>query len=427
MLPGVRVAGLLVAAATGEAVLFDGGFSPTSRVLFAALAGAALVAALARGPRYVAAAARAPVVAMLAALAVVGGASTAWTVGLPGDAARWALVAAGYAALVVAAAALARERAAATPALALLVCVLAAASGVVGLVAVAAHGGPFADRVGGAWRPGGTLEYSPALALLEVSALPGLLSAMCSLRCALRLAGAAGAAVAAAVLALAASRTGLALAAIVGAAAIAAPARTVRVPRRTALAALGVVLAVALAVQASAPGSDGSQRVAAASRAPAAAAASTAPRAAAHTTAPDGGFWHGRLALWRAAAETVADRPLAGAGADAFLAASARHQRAGPVRFAHDLPLELAAELGVAGAVLAVGLYAAATAAAWRARATQAAWLLCPAALGFLASSLLDWPWHLAGSGAVWAVAVGGLVGSASGRAGSVPAPEPTS
>src|SRR5204863_6541867 len=88
----------------------------------------------------------------------------------------------------------------------------------------------------------------------------------------------------------------------------------------------------------------------------------------------DGGFWHGRLHTWRAAVETAADRPLAGAGADAFLAASARHQRDGPVRFAHDLPLELAAELGVLGALLAVALYATGGAAAWRARRTRAGW-----------------------------------------------------
>jgi O-antigen ligase len=137
----------------------------------------------------------------------------------------------------------------------------------------------------------------------------------------------------------------------------------------------------------------------------------------------DGGFWHGRLQTWKAAVETAADRPLAGAGADAFLAASARHQRAGPVRFAHDLPLELAAELGVAGLLLGVALYVTAGAAVWRARASRAAWLLGPAVLAFLAAGLVDWPWHLAGSGAVWAASLGALVGAASAPAASVPGP----
>jgi O-antigen ligase len=115
---------------------------------------------------------------------------------------------------------------------------------------------------------------------------------------------------------------------------------------------------------------------------------------------------------------------LAGSGADAFLPASARHQREGPVLFAHDLPLELAAELGALGALLALALYASAAAAVWRARATRAGPLLAPAVLTFLAGSLVDWPWHLAGSGAVWAAALGGVVG-ASARPVSFPRPRP--
>src|SRR5205085_4876365 len=73
-------AGLLVAAAVAEAVVFDGGFSPASRVAFAALAAAALLAVAARAPRLTAKLAREPVVVTLLALAVLGGASTAWTV-----------------------------------------------------------------------------------------------------------------------------------------------------------------------------------------------------------------------------------------------------------------------------------------------------------------------------------------------------------
>ena len=120
---------------------------------------------------------------------------------------------------------------------------------------------------------------------------------------------------------------------------------------------------------------------------------------------------HGRGSTWRAAVETFADRPLSGAGADAFLAGSARHQGGQTILFAHDLPLELAAELGVAGLVLAIALYAATGRALWRARATRAGTLLGPAAAAFLVASLLDWPWHLAGSGAIWALSVGALTG----------------
>jgi hypothetical protein len=63
-----------------------------------------------------------------------------------------------------------------------------------------------------------------------------------------------------------------------------------------------------------------------------------------------------------------------------------------------------------------LALYATAGIAIWRARATCAAWLLGPAALGFLLSGLVDWPWHLAGSGALWAMALGGVLGSVRAR-----------
>jgi O-antigen ligase len=129
-----------------------------------------------------------------------------------------------------------------------------------------------------------------------------------------------------------------------------------------------------------------------------------------HRAAVSGGFSHGRIRTWRAAIETAGDRPLAGSGADSFLAASVVHQRSSPVRFAHDLPLELAAELGVAGLGLAIALYATAARILWRRRAAGVTWLLGPAAGGFLAANVIDWPWHLAGAGAVWAAALGGLL-----------------
>jgi O-antigen ligase len=124
------------------------------------------------------------------------------------------------------------------------------------------------------------------------------------------------------------------------------------------------------------------------------------------------GFLHGRADTWGAAVETFADRPLIGTGADAFLSGSAVHQDGQTIAFAHDLPLELAAELGIAGIVLAALLYAASASTLWRARRTPAAWLLGPASAAFLISSLVDWPWHLAGAGAVWALATGGIAGS---------------
>ena len=124
-----------------------------------------------------------------------------------------------------------------------------------------------------------------------------------------------------------------------------------------------------------------------------------------------GDLFHGRLQLWDAALAAWRDQPWLGAGADGFLGASAAYQDAGPVRFAHDLPLELLVELGLAGGVLAIALYAATGRVLWQARGDRAVWLLGPAAAAFLVAGLVDWPWHLAGSGAVWAAAVGGLLG----------------
>jgi hypothetical protein len=64
--------------------------------------------------------------------------------------------------------------------------------------------------------------------------------------------------------------------------------------------------------------------------------------------------------------------------------------------------------LGIAGFLLALALYGA-CASALR-RAGPALWLLGPAVVAFLAFNLVDWTWHLAGAGALWAVALGGCL-----------------
>jgi O-antigen ligase len=128
---------------------------------------------------------------------------------------------------------------------------------------------------------------------------------------------------------------------------------------------------------------------------------------------PAAGFLHGRTDTWAAALETFADRPVLGTGADAFLAGSARHQDGQTIRFAHDLPLELLVELGLAGLLLALALYATTAATIWQGRrSVRIVWLLGPAAAVFPVTSLVDWQWHLAGAGAVWALAIGGLAGA---------------
>lgn len=358
--------GVALALAAGAVGVFaDGGYSPAARVAFGVVA----LLAFRRG------ATREPVFIVLAALAVLGALSALWTIGPVDRTLRWALVCAGYAAVLAGAAAIARRRGGLqllTGALG----VLAFGAGVAGLVAALLHARPYALPIGGEWRPAGPFEYPPALALLQVSALPVFMAARS------RLLAVAGLAVAAAVIGLSGSRVEVAMAVVVVG---------LQLVRRWGPAAVAAVLVAAVLAGSFAFG-------AAAGR---------------EDYGPASSFLHGREHTWHAAVETFADRPLQGTGADAFLAGSARHQDGETVVFAHNLPLELAAELGVVGAALALALYAATARTLWRARHTDAARLLGPAAAAFLVASLVDWPWHLAGSGAMWALAAGALTAAA--------------
>lgn len=422
-------------AAASVGVFAEGGYAPGARVTFGAAAIASLMVVLALGGR---APLRSPVVVVLIALAALGALSALWTIGPLDRTLQWALVTAGYAAVALGAAAVARRHGAivVTGGLAL----LAMASGAAGLVGVALHEAPYAERVAGVWRPGGPFEYAPALALLQVSALPGLLYGMQHRSRVVAGTAAVGLALAGGVLAQSASRLGVAMALVVAGLALAFPEATGRARRGVVGAALAIGLASGLVV-AAAPAALPVVLAAApawllvrawAERRPgrsralprlvvvgAIVAAALVVGALAFGPATGRGMGarsdvlHGRAETWRAALETWGDRPLRGTGADAFLTGSARHQGGATILFAHDLPLEFAAELGVAGLALALALYAATLWSVWRARANPAAWLLGPAAIAFMAANLVDWPWHLAGSGAVWALSVGGLAGAA--------------
>jgi hypothetical protein len=450
------VTGSLLAAAVGQAVLDAGGFGPGSRVVFLVLAIGALCGAFAVDRRAARKAVLSPAVVVLLALGALGALSALWTVGFAWDSVRWGMVTVGYGAVAASAGVLARG-AWGVWLIAGGICVLAAVSAIFGLAGVVTFTGPFADYTGGTWRPGGTLEYSAAMSLLAVSALPGVLSGMCATRRWLQAGAVLCGVLCAAVLALAASRLELAMAAVVCIAVVGRPLVTVRAPREVGVAAIALLVVAGVGAHLIAGGRVGAaasphaalrggelvalfalcclvwlgvrgrvghvgRQVASISRRPVlaivavACAVLLAGVATAWATeagpgqghpAVDGGFWHGRLRTWQAAIDTFADRPVAGSGADSFLAASVLHQRFFPVRFAHDLPLELAAELGVAGFVLAVALYGSSALALWRSRRRSRFWLLGPAVIGFLVANLLDWPWHLAGSGAVWAAALG--------------------
>jgi O-antigen ligase len=131
---------------------------------------------------------------------------------------------------------------------------------------------------------------------------------------------------------------------------------------------------------------------------------------------PSSGFDHGRVEGWRAAIDVGASRPLSGVGDGGYFEASRAEQGRSPTLYAHSLPLEAFAELGVPGLALALTILGGTAAVAWRARGTSAVLLLGPAALAFAAANLVDWSWHLAGSGAVWAVAVGAMIGAVEAR-----------
>ncbi len=440
----------MIAITVTFGTIAGGGFDASSRAKFVALAGLCLLVAGAIDAKAVVRAARAPLSFTLTALALISICSAAWTVGSVSAALLAGLVIAGYAAVLLATAALAEAKGPSAVAAAL--AVLALLQALLALHAVAFHMPPDAERFAGTWRPGGSFEYPPALALLEVGALPVLSAALAHRRASIAAAGAAAATLAGVVLGTAGSRLALGLAAavllalifrpragrshvaaigttcfvvigaltgpallggdvgpgtpgsgaggVIGIAALALAGSAawlvigrgrVSCSRFTAGSAIAAI--VAIAVAASGVGSEGNDRP-----------------AHAPPTAHRSDVLHGRAHEWSAAIETALDRPLAGAGAGAYYIASLPHQTVARSRFAHDLPLELAAELGVLGLLLGLAIYLSTAWTIARATQTSARWLLAPLVAAFLASNLVDWTWHLAGLGSLWAAASGALL-----------------
>ncbi len=86
------------------------------------------------------------------------------------------------------------------------------------------------------------------------------------------------------------------------------------------------------------------------------------------------GLTHGRTGIWTAAVRTARGRPLVGHGLESFLTASRAQQlreRAVPVQYAHDLPLEAWVELGAGGVLIVLALYVATVRATLRAAPPQ--------------------------------------------------------
>ena len=451
---------------TCAVALFGGGFEREERLAFAVCA-ALLLGAVAASPRArqaLADVAGAPAIVGLIALGGVTVVSTAWTLAETEDALVWGMSILGYAIVAVGAAVHARLEGPAPTAG--LLALLALAAGGAGLVAVGVGEQPYAERLGGSWRPGGPFEYPPALAFAQIMALPVWLAAACARRSgvqgtALQGAGALGLAVAGTTLGLADSRTALGLAAAAGV------VIALRPPGRAGLPELGsavvVIVTCAGAAHALVGGRvDGPDRGTAEllqlvavlgfgtllwaplralsgrlrsaggghvrrprlSRragillASGAALVCVAAIAAVADT-PEGpgiekasGFAHGREVQWGAALEVFAREPLVGAGAESYLEASRSDQGNRPIRYAHSLPLEVAAELGVLG-LAALGLVLGGVALVWwRRRGSEAFALVGVAVAALPLANLVDWSWHLAGLGAMWALALGALIGA---------------
>ena len=94
-----------------------------------------------------------------------------------------------------------------------------------------------------------------------------------------------------------------------------------------------------------------------------------------------------------------------------FLAATRERQlreRPVPTRFAHDLGLQEWVEVGIVGLLAVLAWYVAVATTLVREvrppRTNAAAWLLAPAVAAFPLANLLDWPWALTGTGALWAL-----------------------
>ncbi len=411
-LAGVAATGVALGITIGLTVFSGGGFSDASQSTFIALAGATLLLAASFNGGATIAAMRSPLALTLAALGALCIASAAWTIGDPATSVRWGLTIVSYGAVFVAAATF-TQMLGPWP-LAAGIAVLAAIEAILGVRALAMHALPDAESIGGVWRPGGTFEYPPALAILEVGAIPILSYAMARESKLVAGASAAATVLAGAVLGLAGSRLAVGLA-VVFLAIMALTSRASGISRITVAGTAALLIVGALAGSALlnghlAPGATAGDYTSPSARGTSHARSASEVRRT-PPSRPRSDLLHGRAHEWDAALQTWLHRPLLGAGASSYYKASLPYQGSGATLYAHDLPLELAAELGVLGLLLGVVLYIACGWTIATASDGTALMLLGVTVVAFLASNLVDWTWHLAGLGAVWAACAGGLAG----------------
>ena len=113
--------------------------------------------------------------------------------------------------------------------------------------------------------------------------------------------------------------------------------------------------------------------------------------------------------------DALYDEPLAGVGPGNYFQSTYSSQLfllGSNNKFAHTIPGEMWVELGLAGLLATLLLYAGAVRDAWRTRRVPNAALLAPFVLGFLLSGLIDWSWHIPAMTALWAAALGAVAGA---------------
>lgn len=435
-------------------VLAGGGFGARAQLVFIMLAAGLLGMLIATSSGDVTAAVAQPTTVTLLLIGALSVISCAWTIGGMGAAIRSGLLCLAFAVIMTAALLLSREDHGA--AIAAGIAVIAAGEALVGLAAVSTHTLPEAERLAGVWRPGGTFEYQPALALLEVGALPILAHYLEDQRRWLAAAAAAAAVLAGATLALADDRLALGLATVlvVGLLAWARPQAQRFAAMITLIASLAAGAAIG-ALMLDRTVSLGAPAVGLVACLPIVAVALTGSalavglrqalcrlcRRLALTAVPSrvlmcgvialgalavataggvsgvhsAGFLHGRPQEWWAALQTWSQRPVLGFGAGTYYLASLPHQTVAISSFAHNLPLQWAAELGTAGLVLGIALYALVGRDLLRRRREATTLLFLPLVAAFMVSNLVDWTWYIPGVTVAWAMGLGAVCGGQSG------------
>lgn len=126
---------------------------------------------------------------------------------------------------------------------------------------------------------------------------------------------------------------------------------------------------------------------------------------------------HERLANWRAALDVIADAPVFGVGLMRFGQAYLEHRGpdANVTRYAHSGPLQILAETGLVGGLLALVALVVVVRAVWARRAslTPADRVLAGAAAAVAVRAVVDYDLHVAQTASVVAVVVGVLLAGA--------------